>query len=285
MFDFNLIEVKYMFLVTKLKSGLKKHKDMTENIVSDFYHEIQFPGHYTQNEVIKKSEDFFLEKYMELDFLPHRGRIFEAGCGTGYTTHVISTVRRDVDILASDFSVGSLEFAKKFSQQNNYKKISFTHIDLREINLTEKFDMVICSDVLHHIENPRPIFHNLCKQVKKNGVIIIGLYHPWGRFSVHVRQKIFKITNRKFRWIDPRIRNEKWNEQRKNAWFRDQYEHPHEEDYPHKKLKKWFEEENFQIVGSIPEYTGSDLGYNFELLTKYGSQGGLYIFVGRKNSE
>lgn len=256
---------------------------MVKSIVSDFYDKIQFPGHYTQKEVIKKSEDFFLQKYLELDFLPHKGKIFEAGCGTGYTTHVIATLRRDIEIIASDFSKGSLEFAKNFSEQNNYKKISFIYMDLREINLNQSFDMVICSGVLHHIENPRPIFHNLCKLVKKNGIIVMGLYHPWGRFSVHMRQKIFKITGGRCRWIDPRIRNENWTDQRKSTWFRDQYEHPHEEDYSHQELLKWFEEENIQLVGSIPEYTGSNLEYNFELLTRYGSQGGLYIFIGRKD--
>jgi len=84
------------------------------------------------------------------------------------------------------------------------------------------------------------------------------------------------------RWIDPRIRNEDWTQERKVTWFRDQYEHPHEEDYSHKILRTWFEEEGISLIDSIPNFKGNDLNYNFSMLTKYSSQGGLYIFIGRK---
>jgi SAM-dependent methyltransferase len=254
-----------------------------EHVVSKFYHEIQFPGHYTQDEVIKKSNDFFLAEQLKLFYLPFKGKILEAGCGSGYTTHVIATLRRDAKILGIDFSKGSLEFAETFSKNNNYSNTTFKHVDLRNIDLEEKdFDMLICSGVLHHIDNPKPIFHNLCKLVKKNGVVIIGLYHPWGRFAVHVRQKIFKITGGRMRWIDPRIRNEDWSEERKITWYRDQYEHPYERDYAHQNLRAWFDDENISYIDSIPHLQGSDLAYNLYMLFRTGSQGGLYIFVGRK---
>jgi hypothetical protein len=48
-----------------------------------------------------------------------------------------------------------------------------------------------------------------------------------------------------------------------------------------------FENEDVSFLGSIPDYNGlnrgSDFSYNFHLLTRYGSQGGLYIFVGKKS--
>ena len=84
------------------------------------------------------------------------------------------------------------------------------------------------------------------------------------------------------RWADPRIRNEDWTEQRKETWYRDQYDHPHEDDYGHKTLLQWFNEENISFVGALPKYHGSDISYNLYMLTKMGSQGGLYILVGRK---
>ena len=160
-------------------------------------------------------------------------------------------------------------------------------MDLRDIKFEKNsFDLVMCSGVLHHIkDNPKEIFQNLCKVVKKGGTIIIGLYHPWGRTSVHFRQKFFKLSGGKFRKIDPRILKEDWTEHRKLVWYRDQYEHPYEIDYAHKKLLKWFKEENFELCGSIPKYDGNDFSYNFYMLTKTGSQGGLFIFVGKKGGK
>ena len=254
-----------------------------EHIVSKFYHKIQFPGHYTQKEVIKKSEDFFLAEYMMLQYLPFKGKLLEAGCGSGYTTHVIASCRRDIEILGIDFSKGSLEFAENFTKQNNYHNTKFQWMNLKDIHLPENhYDMVVCSGVLMAIDDHRPIFTNLCKLVKSDGVIIIGLYHPWGRFSTHLRQKFFKITGGKMRWVDPRIRNEDWPQQRKETWYMDQYQHPREEDHSHKTLMQWFKEEGISFVGSIPKYDGNDLKYDLYMLTKMGSQGGLFIFVGRK---
>lgn len=85
--------------------------------VVEFYHDIQFPGYYTQEEVMKKSQDFLLSKFLKISYLPYQGKILEAGCGTGYTTHIISNLRRDTKITAIDFSRVSLAYASNFSKK------------------------------------------------------------------------------------------------------------------------------------------------------------------------
>ena len=89
------------------------------NIVSEFYHDVQFPGHYTQNEVLEKSDDFFLSEFMDLDFLPYQGKILEVGCGTGYTTHVLANTRRDVKIEGVDLVMLFGANNKKFERLSN----------------------------------------------------------------------------------------------------------------------------------------------------------------------
>lgn len=256
--------------------------ETTTKFVEEFYRNVQFPAKYNEEEVLDKTSDFYLKDYLKLKFLPFKASILDAGCGTGFTTHVISSLRHDATITAIDLSKNSLSFAENYSKENNIKNTKFQLMDLNKLTLEQNFDMIHSSGVLHHTKNPRPIFHELCKLLKPNGVFICGLYHPYGRFSVHARQKFFKISGGRFRNIDPRLRTENWTDERKEIWFRDQYDHPHERDYGHKTLLEWFKEENLQLVGSIPKYSGNNFSYNFELLTKYGSQGGLFIFVGRK---
>lgn len=252
--------------------------------ISDFYHKIQFPGHYTQKDVMEKYDDFYLEDHMMIEHLKYHPKILDAGCGTGFTTHVISSIRRDAEILGIDFSKGSLEFAKNFSKNNNYTKIKFELMDLKNLKLDLKFDLIHCSGVLHHIENPRPIFTNLCKLLEPEGLFILGLYHNFGRFSTHVRQKIFKLTGGRVKSIDPRIRNENWSDERKQTWFDDQYRHPHEDSYSHRTIMKWFKEENLELIGSIPKFDNSP-DFNLKMLTTTGSQGGLFIFIGKKSTK
>ena len=87
------------------------------------------------------------------------------------------------------------------------------------------------------------------------------------------------------RWVDPRIRNEGWTPQRNETWYMDQYVHPREEDHSHKTLMKWYNEEGISFKDAIPKYDGGDLTYNLYMLTRMGSQGGLFIFMGRKNGK
>ena len=85
-----------------------------EFTVSKFYNEVQFPGYYTQDEILEKCNDFFLSPFLKMTSLPFKAKILDAGCGTGYSTHVIAKLRRDSQLMGIDFSKKSLEFAVNF---------------------------------------------------------------------------------------------------------------------------------------------------------------------------
>ena len=57
----------------------------------------------------------------------------------------------------------------------------------------EFFDTIISNGVLHHTENPKLAFIELTKYLKKEGYIIIGLYHKYGRIFTKIRQFIIKF--------------------------------------------------------------------------------------------
>jgi len=82
--------------------------------VSSYYDQIQFPGFYSQKEIIKKSQDFFLSQYLKIALLPFKGKILDAGCGTGYITHIMANLRTDVQIKGIDFAKNSVEYAYIF---------------------------------------------------------------------------------------------------------------------------------------------------------------------------
>ena len=67
-----------------------------EHVVSKFYHKIQFPGHYTQKEVIKKSEDFFLVDYIRLKDLPFKGKIVYDGLFQTYNFYFGAGIKREL---------------------------------------------------------------------------------------------------------------------------------------------------------------------------------------------
>ena len=105
----------------------------------------------------------------------------EIGCGTGKNTEwLISKASR---ILAIDLSDAMLTKAKAKIQ---LQKVEFIQADINdEWNFANniKFDLVVFSLVLEHIENLDGIFEKLSKVVKDEEYIYIGELHPFKQYN------------------------------------------------------------------------------------------------------
>ena len=66
----------------------------------------------------------------------------------------------------------------------------------------EFFDVIISNGVLHHTENPKLAFMELTKYLKKDGYVIIGLYHRYGRIFTKIRQFLIKVFGDSFKFLD-----------------------------------------------------------------------------------
>ena len=107
-------------------------------------------------------------------------------------------------------------------------------------------------------------------------------------------------TNNNIFALDPTLKKLKISEDQKKAWIRDQYEHPVESLHTFDEILDWFEKNNIEFINSIP---ASNLFSNeinlfektkknnklinlliqfFMIFTKIGSDGGLFIFIGKK---
>jgi 2-polyprenyl-3-methyl-5-hydroxy-6-metoxy-1,4-benzoquinol methylase len=113
---------------------------------------------------------------------PAASRILVAGCGTGQ--NAIATARRfaDASVLAVDLSLASLAYAKRKSIELGIANIEYRRADILALGATaERFDMVECSGVLHHMEDLFAGWAALAGLLKPGGFMRIGLYSELGR--------------------------------------------------------------------------------------------------------
>jgi len=168
----------------------------------------------------------------------------------------------------------------------------------------EQFDVVLCNGVLHHTSDPYGGFRSIARLVKPGGYIIIGLYNTYGRLLLDARRVIFRMTGGKFKWIDPYMRKTRMSRGKQDAWFHDQYMHPHESKHTMGELIRWYEENGFHYVNGIPKPRVWDMFSANEKLFEKNSkgtrldralaqakmiwtgnqEGGFYIMVGRKGA-
>ena len=85
---------------------------------------------------------------------------------------------------------------------------------------------------------------------------MVGLYNTYGRIPTKIRSLIFKISGGRFKFLDPRVRNEKIGNERRDTWFLDQYKNPHESKHTIGEVLGWFDRTGFDFTNSIPKSAG-----------------------------
>jgi SAM-dependent methyltransferase len=112
-------------------------------------------------------------------------RVLVAGCGTGQ--HAVTTALRypGGTLLAVDLSLASLAYAKRKSVELGIANIEYRQGDILGLGaLGERFDVIECSGVLHHMAQPLEGWRVLASLRKPGGRMRIGLYSEAGRREV-----------------------------------------------------------------------------------------------------
>lgn len=116
-------------------------------------------------------------------------KILDCGCGVG---NLLIKLKKNGynNLFGSDFSKESVKLSKKNLNRNIFKG------DLTKISDFEKntFDIIICSEVLEHIEDDLLAINNLYKLLNKNGLLIITVpfnskyWSQHDKFAGHIRR-------------------------------------------------------------------------------------------------
>ncbi len=123
---------------------------------------------------------------------PENPKILIAGCGTGQHAITTSSKYKNVEIFALDLSFNSLAYAKRKASELNCKNINFIQGDLLDLKkLNKKFDIIESVGVLHHMANPLVGWKTLLDCLKKDGLMLIGLYSEKARKNIaDIRKEI-----------------------------------------------------------------------------------------------
>jgi SAM-dependent methyltransferase len=276
--------------------------DVTE-LVRAFYEETPFPNYAddeTPERLVVKGRQNLLLSALDAQ-LPDRATVLEAGCGTGQLTNFLglSPTRH---VFGGDICLNSLGLANGFRQKHRIANAAFLQMNLfRPPFADDSLDLVICNGVLHHTGDARAGFEALLRKVKPGGFILVGLYDRWARLPTLWRRWAFARFGSAAPLLDRRLAAGRLNEGRWQAWYRDQYRHPHETRHSMDEVLGWFDAAAVDFAASLPPADGSGFAPNFQLFAPHprgtragraavqtkmllggGSYGGVFVMVGRK---
>lgn len=265
--------------------------------MSDFYNDVQFPNYDDFDDYAslydKGAKNIFTKRLDEE--LGYGTKVLELGCGTGQLSLFLSRCNRE--IYAVDISNGSLKLGENFRKKHHIENTFFMKMDVFDLKFkSNTFDCVVTNGVLHHTKDAEEAFKCLVDVTKPGGVIIIGLYHKYGRLITMFKQKLAKFIGDKVAYLDQTSRNIKSKDKRK-AWVKDQFMNPHETLHSPNEVLNWFEKNNVEFLNLIPHYDiqedrfikknikpeisiMSDLSMAFD--STQIKEGGFFVMCGRK---
>lgn len=228
------------------------HEDVTERIRA-FYEETPFPNYDELDSaasLLDKARKGLFARQLD-DQVPPGALVLECGCGTGQLSSFLSIANRTV--FGTDICLNSLRLAQGFKEANDLTGVQFLQMNLfRPAFKPETFDLVISNGVLHHTSAPRLAFEGISRLVRPGGFLLVGLYHRYGRLITDLRRQIFRLTGGRFDALDPTLRHRRGHAGRWEAWFRDQYQNPHESKHTIGEVMGWAESLGLHFVSSAP---------------------------------
>lgn len=119
-------------------------------------------------------------------------QILVAGCGTGSSAVYAALEQSNSEIYAVDLSKTRLAYAKRQAEELEIENMHFYCGDLLNIeSLEKKFDYILVTGVLHHMEKPLVGLEKLLTVLKPGGVMHIGLYSELARKAVNAAKEYF----------------------------------------------------------------------------------------------
>jgi len=183
----------------ELSKNIKKlgsiNDDVSQKVKSQYeenpYPRWRYSSHKTNQKIsiIQAINTEINPNYIRQNIDNNQLKVLVAGCGTG--NQILHTqIYKNSQVTAIDLSLSSLSYAQRKINELGIDNVELIQMDILEVYLLEKkFDIILCSGVLHHMDDPSRGLKTLLRVLKNNGFLKLGLY------SELARQDIVKARN------------------------------------------------------------------------------------------
>ena len=134
---------------------------------------------------IVKRLDFFvqhIEAYRNRENLePQEVRVLDVGCGTGVNV-TIPLANAGYSVMGLDFDPASIDRARQLAR--GLRNIEFICGPVESLQSQQPFHVVICSEVLEHLQNPDVLVRQIAAALKDGGLLLVTVPNGFGYFEV-----------------------------------------------------------------------------------------------------
>src|ERR1700730_8205747 len=274
--------------------------DGRSETVRRFYERAPFPGYPPRDslQALHARAERSVFARLVHQAIPGDARIVEIGCGTGQMCLYLA--RADRVVVGADLTRAALLLGAAAARRFGLDRVQFVETDLWRPGLkAASFDVVYASGVLHHTPNPRASFARMAQLARPGGTIVLGVYNAFARIPLRLRRLVARLSGFRLIPFDPVLRDRQHEPARREAWLRDQYQHPEEHRHTLAEVQGWFDENGVDYVRAYlsaligedtqdlftpaadrwqPEDWLAQIGW----IPVLGQEGSLFVTVGRR---
>ena len=131
------------------------------------------------------------------EHLPSDAAILDVGCGNGIISRGIGS--KGFNVLGIDVSAKAIEKARELNRLPNVK---FEVISAEQlVNDGKKYQGVICSEVLEHLNHPEKLLYTLYQSLADDGILIVTVPNGNGPRESIITKPVIKLERKKnFIW-------------------------------------------------------------------------------------
>jgi SAM-dependent methyltransferase len=281
--------------------NLRLPGDARTDRVRRFYEHEPFPGYPPRDSLsaLRMRADRSAFAGLLDRAIPGDARVVEIGCGTGQMSLYLA--RADRVVIGADLTRASLLLGASAARRFGLERVRFVETDLHSPGLhAGSFDVVYSAGVVHHTPDPRAAFARVSRLARPGGIIVLGVYNRFARLPSILRRTLARLTQFRSIPFDPVLRERDVEPARRNAWVRDQYQHPEEHCHSVKEVQCWFAENGVTFLRNVPSavfgedpddlfapapdnWTVENWLAQLSWIRTLGREGGLFFTIGRRD--
>ena len=119
---------------------------------------------------------FYLSTVLDHSRFPIK-KILDAGCARGQTVFWLARRFPDSQVTGIDINPNLVNYCSSLAGRIGIKNVEFKVADLPELTGDEFYDLILCIDVLEHIQDWQTALHKIINRLSSEGAMIIHVPH------------------------------------------------------------------------------------------------------------
>lgn len=103
--------------------------------------------------------------------LKKEGEVLDVGCGAG--TISLYLAYKGYQVTGIDISKKAIKECQESAKKINLRNVTFYTMNFPDEVPRKKFDFIVCSEVIEHIENRKLAFHKMYSLLKPRGILFL----------------------------------------------------------------------------------------------------------------